>query len=89
MASYNDFSWNNDNYNFTDRVFKGTKVIVKNGDMNKALRKLKKRLQDEGWFNELRKREHYVSPGEKKRKRLATAVVRERKRRSQTEFEFY
>lgn len=86
MTTYNDTGWLNENN--TDRVFKGTKVIVKNNDINKALRKLKKRLQDEGWFNELRKREHYVSPGEKRRKRLATAVVRERKRRSQTEFEF-
>jgi len=86
MSSYNDSGWHNDT--FTDRVFKGTKVIVKNNDINKALRKLKKRLQDEGWFNELRKREHYVSPGEKRRKRLATAVVRERKRKAQTEFEF-
>jgi len=86
MSSYNDSGWYNDT--FTDRVFKGTKVIVKNNDVNKALRKLKKRLQDEGWFNELRKREHYVSPGEKRRKRLATAVVRERKRKAQSEFEF-
>ena len=81
MSIYNDTGWLNDNN--TDRVFKGTKIFVKNNDMNKALRKLKKRLQDEGWFNELRKREHYTSPSEKRRKRLAAAVIREKKRNAQ------
>lgn len=81
MSIYNDTGWNNDNP--TGRTFKGSKIFVKNNDMNKALRKLKKRLQDEGWFNELRKREHYVSPSEKRRKRLAAAVVREKKRKAQ------
>lgn len=81
MSIYNDTGWVNDNN--SDRIFKGTKIYVKNNDMNKALRKLKKRLQDEGWFNELRKREHYMSKSEKRRKRLAAAVVREKKRSAQ------
>ena len=62
---------------------RGTLIEVHNNDVNKALRKFKKRLQDEGWFNELREREHYVSPGIKKRKNLAAAQIRERKRQSQ------
>lgn len=82
MTTYKDNGWGNDN--FGDRILKGTKIFVKNNDVTKALRKLKKRLQDEGWFNELRKREHYVAPGERKRKKLAAAVVREKKRRSQS-----
>lgn len=83
MSTFKNTGWNNE-ANGTGRVFKGTTIFVKNNDMNKALRKLKKRLQDEGWFNELRKREHYTSPSEKKRKRLAAAVVRERKRKAQS-----
>lgn len=83
MSTFKNTGWNNE-FNGTGRVFKGTTIFVKNNDMNKALRKLKKRLQDEGWFNELRKREHYTSPSEKKRKRLAAAVVRERKRKAQS-----
>ena len=71
------------NYNNTGRIFKGTTIFVKNNDINKALRKFKKRLQDEGWFNELREREHYTSPSEQRRKNLASAQVRERKRQSQ------
>jgi len=81
MSLFNDNMWVNDNN--TGRLFKGTKIYVKNNDVNKALRKFKKRLQDEGWFNELRKREHYVSRGEKKRKKLAAAMSRDRKRISQ------
>ena len=81
MTIWQDTGWLNDNN--TGRVFKGTTVFVKNNDINKALRKFKKRLQDEGWFNELREREHYTSPSERKRKNLASAQVRERKRQSQ------
>jgi len=81
MAISKSTGWGNDNQ--TGRIFKGTTIFVKNNDVNKALRKFKKRLQDEGWFNELRKREHYVAPGEKKRKKLAAAQVRERKRVAQ------
>lgn len=81
MSIFKDTGWLNDNN--TGRIFKGTTIFVKNNDVNKALRKFKKRLQDEGWFNELRKREHYTSPSEKKRKKLAAAVVRERKRKAQ------
>lgn len=81
MSIYSETGWSSEND--TGRTFKGTKIFVKNNDVNKALRKLKKRLQDEGWFNELRKREFYVSNGEKKRRKLAAAVSRDRKRISQ------
>ena len=81
MTICQNTGWLNDNN--TGRVFKGTTVFVKNNDINKALRKFKKRLQDEGWFNELREREHYTSPSERKRKNLASAQVRERKRQAQ------
>ena len=81
MSIFRNTGWLN--HNDTGRMFKGTTIFVKNNDVNKALRKFKKRLQDEGWFNELRKYEHYVNPGEKKRKKLAAAQVREKKRQSQ------
>lgn len=78
MSIYKNTGWLNDNS--TDRHFKGTTVQIKNNDMNRGLRKFKKRLQDEGWFNELRKREYYVSKGEKRRRKLAAAISRDRKR---------
>lgn len=43
------------------------KIFVKNNDINKALRILKKKLYDEGETKELRQRQHFVSDGERKR----------------------
>ncbi len=51
-------------------------VEVRNNNMDKALRILKKKLQDDGFFNELRKREYYMSKGEKRR--LAKAAGKRR-----------
>ena len=42
-------------------------ITVRNNNIDKALRILKKKLQDDGFFNELRKREYYMSKGEKRR----------------------
>ena len=42
-------------------------IMVRNTNIDGALRVLKKKLQYEGIFNELRKREHFVSKGEKRR----------------------
>lgn len=55
------------------------KVEVRNGNLDKALRVLKNKLQKEGIFNELRDREHYMSKGEKRRRAKATAVRRQKK----------
>jgi len=46
---------------------RGMVVEVRNNNIDKALRILKKKLQDDGFFNELRKREYYMSKGEKRR----------------------
>ena len=43
------------------------KVKVLNNNVDKAIRILKNKLQDDGFFNELRKREYYISKGEKRR----------------------
>ena len=42
-------------------------VQVRNNNIDKAMRILKKKLTEEGLFNELRERESYMSKGEKKR----------------------
>lgn len=55
------------------------KVEVRNGNLDKALRVLKNKLQKEGIFNELRDREHYMSKGEKRRRAKAAAVRRQKK----------
>ena len=43
------------------------------------MRILKKKLQQDGIFNELRNREHFVSKGEKRRKAQAAAKRRQEK----------
>ena len=43
-------------------------VEVRNGDVQKALRLFKKKVQNEGIIQEYRERQHYVKPSEKKRK---------------------
>jgi small subunit ribosomal protein S21 len=50
----------------------GRSVIVKDGNVDKALRKFKKKIQDDGLLNDLRAREFYEKPtAEKKRKKSA------------------
>ena len=55
------------------------KVTVRNGNVDKAMRVLKNNLQQEGIFNELREREHYMTKGEKRRKARAAAIRRTKK----------
>jgi len=63
--------------NFRDREpMEAMKVVVHNNDVAKALRTLKKKLQNEGVFNELRERVAFQTRGEKKR--LARAAGRRR-----------
>ena len=55
------------------------KVDVRNNNVEQALRILKKKLQLDGMFNELREREHFVSRGEKRRRAKAAGIRRCRK----------
>ena len=43
------------------------KVDVRNNNVDQALRILKKKLQLDGLFNEMRERAHFTSRGEKRR----------------------
>ena len=52
------------------------RVEVRNNNVDAALRVLKKKLQRDGFYTEMREREHYRSKGEKKR--LAKAAGRRR-----------
>ena len=56
-------------------------VTVRRGDVNGAIRVLKKKLMREGFFQELRRRESFMSKGEKERK--AKAAGRRRWQRKQ------
>jgi small subunit ribosomal protein S21 len=60
-------------------------VIVQDNNVEKALRVLKRRMQREGIYREMRLRRHYEKPSEKRAREKAEAIRRirkqERKRR--------
>ena len=62
--------------NFRQEPMEAMKVVVHNNDITKALRTLKKKMQNEGIFNELRERTGFKSRGEKRR--LEKAAGRKR-----------
>ena len=49
------------------KTLSGLKVMVRGDDLNGALRVLKKRMQSEGIFNEMRERTSFKTRSEKKR----------------------
>lgn len=65
-------------YNEYDK--QGMYVRVKNNDVNKAMRKLKKMMTAEGIFQELRKREFYEPPSVRKKREKAQAIKRWKKK---------
>ncbi len=54
----------------------GMAVAGQDNNVEKALRRLKKMLQKEGMFQELRDRRYYVKPSEKKRVAKKAAIRR-------------
>lgn len=57
-------------------VVPGMYVEVRNNDVNRAMRKLKKMLNNEGVFKDLRDREHFEKPSIKRKKAKAAARKR-------------
>jgi small subunit ribosomal protein S21 len=58
----------------------GRSVQVPDGNVEKALRKFKKKIQVSGLLEELRNREHYVKPTVKRKLKRAAAKNRWRKK---------
>jgi small subunit ribosomal protein S21 len=54
----------------------GRKVIVKDGNVEKALRKFKKKVSESGLLMELQQRETYTKPSV--RKKLARSMAKKR-----------
>jgi small subunit ribosomal protein S21 len=52
------------------------RIEVRNNNVDKAMRILKKKLTEDGFYNELREREYYESKGTKRRKAKAAAKRR-------------
>ena len=54
----------------------GKKVIVHDGNVEKALRKFKKKVQDSGFLQEVRQRQEYVKPTIKRK--IAKSLAKRR-----------
>jgi len=54
-------------------------ILVRENNVDQALRALKKKLQREGVFREMKLRGHYEKPSEKRARERAEAVRRARK----------
>ena len=54
-------------------------IIVRDNNVEQALRALKKKLQREGVYREMKLRRHYEKPSEKRARLQAAAIRRARK----------
>jgi small subunit ribosomal protein S21 len=54
-------------------------VLVRDNNVDQALKALKKKMQREGIFREMKLRGHYEKPSEKKARERAEAIRRARK----------
>lgn len=62
-------------------IINGLRVEVRNNDINKALRKFKKKIAEDGILQDLRKREFYESKGTRRRLEKQAAIRRYKKKR--------
>lgn len=70
----------------SDDIFygkRGLSVKVFNNNINGAITQLKRKVNTEGLNRELRKREHFETNTEKRRRKLAEAQIRWKKKRDQ------
>ena len=60
-------------------------VQVRNGNLEKAMRVLKKKVQKEGLLKEIKDRQYYMKPSEKKRETKKQGIKNYRKRMAKLE----
>ncbi len=59
-----------------DKEKKGLYVEVRNNDINWALRKFKKKVQEDGLLQEVRERQFYTKPSDKRKRAKAAGRAR-------------
>jgi small subunit ribosomal protein S21 len=64
---------------FAPRQEASVQVLVRDNNVDQALKALKKKMQREGIFREMKLRGHYEKPSEKRARERAEAVRRARK----------
>lgn len=76
---FNNFNSNKRWDNKPKEQPKGLTVEVRNGDVTKALRIFKKKVQEAGIIQEVREREYYEKPCEKRNRKKKAAINRHKK----------
>ena len=66
-------------HNFENGERPIVQIVVRDNNVEQALRALKKKMQREGTFREMKRRNHYEKPSEKKARQKAEAIRRARK----------
>ena len=51
-------------------------VVVKNGNIERAMRTLKKKLQKEGLLKELKQKQYFEKPSAKRKRKKAEGIIR-------------
>jgi len=65
-----------------------TRIEIRRDEpIDKALRKFKSKLRKEGLLEEMKRREFYEKPSQKKRRELAQAIKREKRRQREADFQ--
>jgi small subunit ribosomal protein S21 len=63
-----------------DEKLRGSAVIVTYDDVNRALKKLKNKMEDSGKLKDLQKKEFYEKPTTERKRKKAAAKVRYQKK---------
>lgn len=71
------------NNDYNNQKSTGTLIIVKNNDINRALRKLKKVMQQEKIIQTVREKQYFEKPSLKRKRAKATAEKRWKKKLAQ------
>ena len=67
---------------------KGMTVVVRNDDVNKAMRIFKKKITEDGIIQEYRARQEYIKPREKRRKAKKAGIARWKKKQAKEDEKF-
>ena len=63
-----------------DNPLKGSTVYVRDGNVEQAMRKFKKKMMDSGLLQDMREREHYEKPTWERKRKAAAAKNRWKKK---------
>ena len=80
MYKNNQYKPNYKRYDEPQQFIPGIAIVVKHGNVDAALRKFKKKVQESGILQDVRNKQYYVKPSEKRRKEKAANKSRYLKR---------